>query len=90
MCPSFPFDIEDGIWYVIVLIPDHCLLIYFAWWSFTKLFSTEGPRVQNGQAPESCVPNIEIRSIKRLLFGSKDYTRELKTVECPSFLGQTS
>ena len=23
------FGIEGGIWYVIVLIPDHCLSIYF-------------------------------------------------------------
>ena len=25
----FPFGIEDGMWDVIVLIPDHCLSIYF-------------------------------------------------------------
>ena len=31
-----------------------------------------------------------ICSIKGLSFGSKDYTRELKTVQCTSFLGQTS
>ena len=31
-----------------------------------------------------------ICSIKGLSFGSKDYTKELKTVECTSFLGQTS
>ena len=30
MCPSFPFGIEGGMWDVIVLIPDHCLSIYFA------------------------------------------------------------
>ena len=30
VCPSFPFGIESGMWYVIVLIPDHCLSIYFA------------------------------------------------------------
>ena len=29
MCPSFPFGIKGGIWDVIVLIPDHCLSIYF-------------------------------------------------------------
>ena len=29
MCPSFPFGIEGGMWDVIVLIPDHCLSIYF-------------------------------------------------------------
>ena len=29
MCP-FPFGIEGGMWDVIVLIPDHCLIIYFA------------------------------------------------------------
>ena len=29
-------------------------------------------------------------SIKGLYFGSKNYTKELKTVKCTSFLGQTS
>ena len=29
MCPSFPFGFEGRIWDVIVLIPDHCLSIYF-------------------------------------------------------------
>ena len=29
MRPSFPFGIEGRIWVVIVLIPDHCLSIYF-------------------------------------------------------------
>ena len=28
VCPSFPFGIEGGMW-MIVLIPDHCLSIYF-------------------------------------------------------------
>ena len=35
-------------------------------------------------------PNISICSIERLSFGSKDYNKELKTVECTSFLGQTT
>ena len=30
MCVSFPFfGIEGGMWGVIILIPDHCLSIYF-------------------------------------------------------------
>ena len=30
LCVSFfPFCIEGGMWDVIVLIPDHCLSIYF-------------------------------------------------------------
>ena len=29
VCPSFPFEIEGGMWNVVVLIPDHCLSIYF-------------------------------------------------------------
>ena len=29
MRPSFPFDIKCGMLDVIVLIPDHCLSIYF-------------------------------------------------------------
>ena len=27
--PSFPFSIEGRAWVVIVLIPEHCLSIYF-------------------------------------------------------------
>ena len=33
---------------------------------------------------------VPICSIKGLSFGSKDYQKELKTVECTIFLGQTS
>ena len=29
VCPSFPSGIEGRMWVVIVLIPDHCLSIYF-------------------------------------------------------------
>ena len=29
MCPSFRFGFEGGIWDLIVLIPDHCLSVYF-------------------------------------------------------------
>ena len=29
VCPSFPFGTEGWMWDVIVLIPDHCLCIYF-------------------------------------------------------------
>ena len=29
VCPSFPFGVEVGMWDVIILIPDHCLSIYF-------------------------------------------------------------
>ena len=29
VCPSFPFGTEGGLWDVSVLIPDHCLSIYF-------------------------------------------------------------
>ena len=34
--------------------------------------------------------NLSVCSIKGLSLGSKDYTKELKTVECRSFLDQTS
>ena len=33
---------------------------------------------------------FSICSIKGLALGSKDYTKELKTVECTRFLGKTS
>ena len=29
VCASFPFGFEGGMWDLIVLIPDHCLSIYF-------------------------------------------------------------
>ena len=29
VCPSFPFGVKGGMWYLIVLIPDYCLSIYF-------------------------------------------------------------
>ena len=37
--------------------------------------------------PGSCGIFGEICSVKGLSFGIKDYTKELKTVECISFLG---
>ena len=35
VCPSFPFGIEGGMWDAIVLIPDHCLSIYFGSWMYS-------------------------------------------------------
>ena len=32
MCSSFNFGLEDGMWALNVLIPDHCLSIYFLFW----------------------------------------------------------
>ena len=29
VCASFPFGIEYGMWDLTVLIPDHCLSVYF-------------------------------------------------------------
>ena len=29
VCLSFPFGFEDGMWDLIILIPDHSLSIYF-------------------------------------------------------------
>ena len=29
VCPSFPFGFKGGMWDMIVLVPDHCLSIYF-------------------------------------------------------------
>ena len=42
VCPSFPFGIEGGMWDVIVLIPDHCLSIYFV----LAFYNTLSPRSQ--------------------------------------------
>ena len=30
LCSSFPFSFDGGLWNLIVLIPDHCLSIYFS------------------------------------------------------------
>ena len=29
-CASFPFGFENGLWDLIVLVPDHCLSFYFS------------------------------------------------------------
>ena len=29
VCPSFPFGIESRMWVVVILIPDHCLSVYY-------------------------------------------------------------
>ena len=39
VCASFPFGYEGGMWDVIVLVPDHCLSVYFP--SKTKAFQKE-------------------------------------------------
>ena len=39
VCPSFPFGIEGRMWVATVLIPGHCLFIYFALMIFTILAS---------------------------------------------------
>ena len=28
MCPSFPFGFEGGTWDLIVLITDHCIIVF--------------------------------------------------------------
>ena len=30
VCASFPFGFQGGVWNLVVLIPDHCLSIYFS------------------------------------------------------------
>ena len=40
VCASFPFGFEGGMWYLIVLIPDRCLYIYFKYRSRSKLVTT--------------------------------------------------
>ena len=30
LCSSFPFSFDGGLWNLNVLIPDHCLSIYFS------------------------------------------------------------
>ena len=44
MCPSFPFGIEGGVRDEIVLIPDHCLSIYFATFFFASLLKEAGEK----------------------------------------------
>ena len=34
VCCSFPFGFEDGVWDLIILIPDHCLSISFITWRY--------------------------------------------------------
>ena len=41
VCPSFPIGFEGRIWDLIVLIPDHCLSIYFTTIPFHLVLSTD-------------------------------------------------
>ena len=34
VCVSFPFGFEGGMWDLIIVIPDHCLSIYFSYFFF--------------------------------------------------------
>ena len=52
--------------------------------------SNSGRRQLENSVRETITETQVIYSIKGLSFGSKDYTKELKTVKCTSFLGQTS
>ena len=38
VCASFLFGFESGMWDLIVLIPDHCLSIYFITRRTTSIF----------------------------------------------------
>ena len=38
VCPSFPFGIEGRMCVVIILIPDHCLSIYFSYFAYTYIW----------------------------------------------------
>ena len=39
VCPSFPFDVEGGIWDLIVLIPDNCRYFFsFSYFNLDDLF----------------------------------------------------
>ena len=45
VCPSFPSGIEGGMWDVIVLIPDHCLSIYFEMPGNDSLYACFGEKI---------------------------------------------
>ena len=55
LCPSFPFGIEGGKCYLIVLIPDHCLSIYFPGQSQLSI-------PQYNVSLLFCIPNMNFRS----------------------------
>ena len=48
MCPSFPFGIAGGMWGVIVLIPDHCLSLYFSPPLLCSSLLSDQPHVRSG------------------------------------------
>ena len=52
--------------------------------------SNSGKRQLENSVRETIIETQVICSRKGLSFGSKDYSKELKTVKCTSFLGQTS
>ena len=45
-CMFFPFRCEGGMWDLIVVVPDHCLSLYYTYNAFCKLkvevFSSSG------------------------------------------------
>ena len=42
VCLSFPFDFEDGMWDLVVLIPDHFLSVYFGFGDLGSIFKVTG------------------------------------------------
>ena len=38
VCVSFPLELDDGMWDLIVSVPDHCLSFYFSIFSFSMSF----------------------------------------------------
>ena len=76
MCPSFPFGYEGGILDVIVLIPDHCLSIYFdsrsGFIKFIRVFQQSlGPllsfSLSSASLPVFCILDLRITFVTSLL-----------------------
>ena len=40
---TFPYDVSGQVWYLIALIPDNCLLLYFVRCKKKQVFSCRGP-----------------------------------------------
>ena len=93
----FPIGILGQVWYLIVSIPDLCNLTYF----YNETHDPKGQEnkiytIVNGREMFYRRHTVPVTScsevkcvLKRVSFGSKDCTKELK-LECAYFLGQTS
>ena len=68
VCVTFPFGFEDGMWNLIVLIPGHCLSIYFLLYYTTLIYENTAYSHKTGLATSCTEDKIFYFSSLKLLF----------------------